>query len=135
MKRSEIKENRLKWAKFLMEKGRKKAEGLLDKGNGERCCLGHGCYILGIKREHDKISNVYYYGRQSEDAHAPDEFIQAVGLWDHAGITNGTPNKGHSFVSMNDNEGMSPYEIGQYILDNIEGGSGTNFRPLSDWKD
>ena len=42
----------MKWAKYLETPGLKQAIGILDAGKGSRCCLGHLCHLLGVKKTH-----------------------------------------------------------------------------------
>lgn len=50
-----------KWIEFLMKNPRK-AKGMLDKGGGRRCCLGHLCYLDNdLKREKDKEGFFSYF--------------------------------------------------------------------------
>lgn len=141
--RSQIRANRQKWIDFLMVKGRKKATGLLDKGGGARCCLGHGCYVLGIKPERSDGGSWIYYDDASEMA--PKSFVEMVGLWTQEGSTfnensdidvfgNKNPIKMfESLAEVNDETNASPKKIGEYLLSVIEGGEHTPFRPLSEY--
>lgn len=138
--RSQVRAARIKWAEFLMAKGRKKATGLLDSGEGHRCCLGHGAYILGIKGK--KLPNGHYAYEDETDI-APQSLIEMVGLWDDTGMTNdGTPIKIfkkksnhdlYDLAGVNDNTNASPRRIGKYLLSVVEGGYNTPFRPLEDY--
>jgi len=138
--RSEIRAYRQKWIDFLMAKGRKKATGQLDAGGGARCCLGHGCYILGIKAESFGEGGWEYDGSEGL---APASFIEMVGLWNDTGSTNfSTPIKifkkesAHDNVDLagiNDDTNASPLRIGRYLLSVIEGGDDTPFKPLTDY--
>lgn len=132
--RSEILANRMKWINFLMVKGRKKAVGYLDLGGGARCCLGHGCFVLGIKRIREPPLYLYDY----EEELAPETFVEMVGLYD----SNGSTGDGSSFeidseyyctclTTYNDEVNASPNEIGKYLLSVIEGGENTPFLPLT----
>lgn len=139
--RSQIRENRQKWIDFLMVKGRKKATGVLDEGGGHRCCLGHGCYALGIKSLKVEYNGHFEYDGSLDIA--PDSFIEMVGLWDDTGSTNlGTAievfkkSDGHIYTDLagvNDDTNASPNRIGKYLLSVIEGGPETPFRPLTNY--
>jgi len=154
--REQVLENRKIWINFLKKKDRKKAYGALDEGGGKRCCLGHACYVLGIERRNDGPDHPIYYGAKLEDAFAPDELIEAVGLWDNDGSVRSGPSfhiKGKQFQSLaaandaetvydydeEDNVVMSdfnatPQQIGAYLESVIQGGDNTPFIPLSKYK-
>jgi len=38
------------WIRALSSGKLKKAKGVLDRGHGRRCCLGHACYFNNVKR-------------------------------------------------------------------------------------
>lgn len=117
-------------------------------GNGERCCLGHGCYILGIPRvqhaegiprlQHAAVQEGYY-SYDGDNAEAPQSFVDMVGLWSRSGRINGgqpfiiNGKKCDSLVRANDGLDATPQQIGQYLLSVIEGGDDTPFVPLSDY--
>ena len=126
--REEILANRQKWIDFLLEPERKKATGFLDLGDGFRCCLGHGCHILGVKNH--KFGNKTAYGDNVEGSVAPPEFIEMVGLYDEVGLIGGGDGY-ENLAEMNDEENTTPQEIGQFLLDRIEGGLETPFKSLS----
>lgn len=138
--RSEVRENRLKWINFLLVKGRKKATGALDRGSGNRCCLGHGCFILGLKRK-PMEGGLFEYEDNLEIA--PVSFKEMVGLWDDTGSTDSgeviwkfaNENGLHhaDLVGINDDTEATPREIGEYLLSVIEGGTNTPFIPLTDY--
>lgn len=103
---AEILANRRKVIAFLKNPKRRKDESYLDVGHGRRCCLGHMCFALGIKRrkltdsagaspEEALAGKRYVYGKRGELYLAPQELISAVGLYDDQGrsinITVGTP--------------------------------------------
>lgn len=58
--KEEIQDNRKAWIAYLREPARKKAIGLLDIGNGARCCLGHYAYLMHKKYaiERTSVKNV-----------------------------------------------------------------------------
>lgn len=144
--RSQIRENRMKWINFLMTKGRKKAIGVLDVGEGKRCCLGHGCFVLGVPKQ-KMDDGAYSY--ESETSIPPDTFWCAVGLY----ANDGEPSIGRitirkmefsSLADANDKTenpdyysnnkiNITPRQIGAYLLSVIEGGEKTPFYPLTDY--
>lgn len=140
--RSQIRAAREKWAQFLMVPGRKKAVGALDKGDGHRCCLGHGCFLFNIKKS--KLwNNTFAYGANGAEGEAPDELVEMLGLWDDLGGTfrlekdidifkDMTKNK-DTLANINDDTSASPQRIGKYLMTVIEGGENTPFRPLTDY--
>lgn len=84
MKRDEVRQNRIKWAEFLLNKKRKKAVGMLDAGKGSRCCLGHGAYCLDVVK-YKKPDSGWRYGEKQISSYAPEEFVNLVGLWEDNG--------------------------------------------------
>lgn len=151
-KRNEILANRRKWIEFLKQDYIQKAQGVLNEvsktGKEEdeaRCCLGHGCYALGIKRrEYTTYAGYYLYGLKEEGGYPPPEFVELVGLYSRTGSTqSGVPfadnHDGHrkidSLSRWNDNTLVMPQEIGAYLETVIEGGPDTPFKPLSDFEE
>lgn len=151
IKRNEVLSNRRKVINFLKVKGRKKAVGSLDNGDGARCCLGHACYILGVEK-HPLFGTDFFtskqriigytYGLDKEEGVAPDELIRLVGFWDSNGTIEDKYGaeimNGHTdLVSVNDDEGkrVSPNRIGAYLELVIEGGENTPWRPLSEYEE
>jgi hypothetical protein len=154
MTRDEVKANRIKWANFLLNKKRKKATGILDKGDGARCCLGHGAYCLGVSRHRlgETYVTSFEYGDGRATYSAPSELVDLVGLWDSDGMTEGEDLvidglNFSSLASANDADrhyafetgvesreiNITPQMIGTYLLTVIEGGDDTPFRPLSEY--
>lgn len=148
--RSEVLANRWTWINFLLTKGRKKVIETLDKGKGERCCLGHGAYCLGVKKSLN-YNNVIIYGAECNDSYAPKELIEKVGLWSNDGkVSEGDfIIKGINFSTLagaNDTTTVydqdsgddvpfnaTPRDIGKYLQSVIEGGRDTPFKPLTDY--
>jgi hypothetical protein len=149
--RSQVRDYRMKWINFLMAKGRRKARSRLDAGKGARCCLGHGCFVLGIKKSKDDGGTYYYDG---EEDLPPNNFVLMVGMWTNDGAAKNdnryTIGKYdfNSLAEANDEEtryvyvkgkdksvkiNISPRQIGTYLLSVIEGGKDTPFRPLTDY--
>lgn len=123
--REDVLEARMKWVKFLQEPGRKKAEEQLDAGGGSRCCLGHGCFALGVKRVRTRSGFEY----DGADQVAPESFIKMVGLYSEDGKLMGHPG---SLAGMNDGTDMTPQQIGAWIEARITGEeTDSPFRPLS----
>lgn len=143
-KRSEIRANRQKWAEGLMEPERQKAIGMLEDKFGARCCLGHGCSILGIQRYGSEPYRGIAFGSSVETTIAPEEFVLMVGLWGAWGQTRFgnisefvTPEglAAKSLAGVNDQTSATPQEIGAYLLLVIEGGASTPFQPLSNYEE
>lgn len=132
MTREEILANRMKWVKFLKQPKRKKAIGVLDSGGGHRCCLGHGCYVLGVERRPNPfVTNAFLYGEDFADTLAPDEFVEMVGLYDEEGHPLDT---GPSLAARNDSTKMTPQQIGAWIEERITGEQPDSpFKPLSSY--
>lgn len=136
--RKQILENRQKWIDHLLKPETKRYSGWLEnpKNPEERCCLGHGCYVLGLERvvlPPTPYSTITYCGA---DKLAPKEFVKLVGLkhpggWveDDLQIDAGVY---HSLVIANDS-GTSPQKIGEYLQSVIEGGYNTPFHPLTEY--
>lgn len=114
---NEVLENREKWLAFLEKKGRKKAAGHLDIGGGQRCCLGHACYILGISRKwegHD-------YDYDGSVGYAPESLVEKIGLTDRYGsIKDSYDDPKRALADMNDQTDMSPQDIAAFIRANYE---------------
>jgi hypothetical protein len=128
--RAEIKANREKWVAFLQEPERKKAKGVLVRGNGEnRCCLGHACHVLDPERKTE-------WGDLSLP---PLEIVKMLGLQQADGGIILGENSGWAYSSqpyltaLNDDTDIRPQEIGKMLAGMIEGGVGTPFRPLTDY--
>lgn len=139
--RSQILDARKKWAEFLMKAGRKKAINLLDTGDGNRCCLGHGAYLFKLPKVMDSLGN-FCYGDEIEMSEAPKELIDILGLWDQIGSTDSGETikifKNEKYwywnlAELNDNTPASPQRIGKYIMTVLEGGRDTPFRPLYEY--
>ena len=133
----------MKWIEFLMKPSRRKAKRKLDAGDGNRCCLGHGCYILNIDKEISAGTGNFLY--EGHDECAPYSFVAMVGLWDDLGSSgdgnnmnvfkdNNPHNMADTLASINDDTSASPQRIGKYLLSVVEGGKNTPFKPLSDYK-
>lgn len=144
IKRSEILANREKVISFLTNKKRKKATGALDTGDGCRCCLGHMCYALDIKRVISSTKSLtdkykYAYGHFHDTGWAPMELVNLVGLYSKGGGVNSHKDiiigsyTSSSLADLNDNTMITPQQIGEYLKSVIEGGEDTPWRPLSDY--
>jgi len=146
--RAQVLENRKKVVEYLQKPSRRKAVGSLDRGDGKRCCLGHMCAVLGVKRVVE--GSVIYYGEDLEHEYAPDEVIEALGLWDNLGgkldepytrldTTILQPKYDEEeqpitcLAEANDQLHISPQRIGRYLESVIEGGSTTPWMPLSEY--
>lgn len=132
MTRAEVLANRRKWIDFLKARS-KKTIGSLDVGGGERCCLGHGCYALKVRRV--LKNGEYSYGEAERQDVAPIEFMQVVGLWNQHGSVadQGARFSQPSLVQLNDDDNWSPKEIAKYLEENINGGLKTPFMPLENF--
>ena len=120
MKKSEILENRRKWVNHLLDPSTKKTTAKLEDINDPecRCCLGHGCHVLNLKRVVG-AGKVTYCGHSTL---APEKLKQRMGI------------KSTSYlIEMNDGEDKSPQEIGKYLESIIEDENSEIFKPLSDY--
>lgn len=134
MKRAKIKANREKWVAFLQEPERKKATGILARGDTEhRCCLGHACQALDPSRV------TGWAGRQELP---PMEIAEMLALKsEDGGIIQGEQYRLITFENsssttlamLNDNTKARPQDIGKMLAGMIEGGTGTPFHPLTDY--
>lgn len=131
--------NRQKWIDFLLNKRVRKTKGMLDDGKGGRCCLGHGCYALGVKRKCVKVpgtEGITEYSYEGETSYAPYSFQEMVGLIDQCGTFIDGPVNVYGFevgtlADLNDMTKMRPWEIGVALADMIMGGKGTPFRDIN----
>jgi len=138
--REDIRANRQKWIDYLLLPTTKAARGVLARGpndNSRRCCLGHGCHVLGFKVFDAKSERAGYGYKTNSDAaigYAPAEMVEAMGMYDSAGVFRGMlfeTTYSESLVDMNDSEKRSPQEIGEFLARNINGGG--PFKPLDDY--
>jgi hypothetical protein len=135
MLRSEVRANRQKWIDFLKKPGRKSAIESLDRGRGRRCCLGHGCYVMGLKPV--RVGDDIFYDHESQ--YAPSSFMSWVGLWNSKGapksyeITFDINRIPYYSLALANDSGVCPQDIGRYLESVIEGGVNTPFKPLSDY--
>lgn len=139
----EVMANRRAWIDFLKEPGRESATGFLDIGDGQRCCIGHACFALGMVGVSDDDNNHISYDGQSTTA--PHRLKVMLGLASSVGelLSNGTDheralitdtkcsslagwNDGHSYNNMEHARG-TPLEIAAYLESVIVGGPGTPF--------
>jgi len=129
--REEILANRRKWINFLKGPKRKKAIECLDIGNGRRCCLGHGAYILGIKRR--KCPRGYEYQEPDGpwEIAISDVFRDLVGLKTSDGDFRDENGEMISLSELNDRTDATPQQIGHFLESVIEGGKYSPFRPLT----
>lgn len=125
----EVKASRQKWIEFLRKKGRKKSFGYLDQGNGERCCLGHACYVLGVEKV--DIDEGFAYGAREEELRAPGELLKLLGLRGSYGelservmitshYTDDGPRWIGSLAVLNDQTAYSPKMIGDFIEEHYD---------------
>jgi len=133
--RQEILDNRRKWIEFLKQPERKKATGFLDTGDGRRCCLGHGCYVLGVKRR--KFPGGYAYQYRALDGGwrtgSSAVLRDLVGLKTSDGDFISINGVATCLSGLNDGTDATPQEIGAYLESVIEGGKYSPFRPLTDF--
>lgn len=124
----DVKANRQKWIDFLREEGRVKAVNILDNGNEKRCCLGHACFVLGVTRHVERMSNgvaAVYYGKQWNRVRAPDELVELLGLNDNLGrfkdgaLTHASRER-FSLADINDSTHATPKEIADFIEANYD---------------
>ena len=131
--RAEILTNRESWIAFMLRPGRRKATGVLDAGDGERCCLGHACYSLGMRPT--RTGNRLYY--DDSDELMPTVAVVALGLRsdDGAGAEGEELWSGSmshdTLTDLNDSTDWSPRQIGEYLQTKINGGG--PFRPLEEF--
>lgn len=144
----QVLENRRKAIEFLQQPQRKKAKGVLDKGGGQRCCLGHMSVALKIRRVgvRGEDGAKFGFGDALEERSAPEELVHLLGLWtDYGGGVDESEDpvplkhtqhgeEITSLVVMNDETVMTPQRIGVYLERVIEGGVGTPFKPQSEFK-
>lgn len=134
--RQQVREFREKSVAFLQQPELKKAVDLLDKGNGERCCLGHMCVALEVESHQFSEGSRIHYGVLRDVATAPVELVQMVGLNNYNGESIGGSMLGKwdrlALTSINDKTDATTQEIGAYLETVIEGGSGTPWVALSD---
>ena len=147
MTRAEILANRRKWIARLKRRTTMKYQGALESTDNptHRCCLGHGCNVLKIKRAVDTRTGVICYGTGAgavfggESAVAPIEFVDAVGLTGNVGIFDTEDRYEYimcdgveidSLAELNDITDWTPQQIGELLENMIEGGEGTPFVPL-----
>ena len=137
--REEVLHNRQLWVKALRMPRCRKATGVLDAGNGLRCCLGHGSYALGVQRwsfliKSDKTGRLkfnYAYGEEQTPAQAPREFVRLVGLRTSSGDLNSSypvprrfscfSNSVNSLTALNDDTTHTPQMIADFLERNITG--------------
>ena len=151
--RSQIRANRIKWAKYLQDPEREKATGVLEGKEGGFCCLGHGCVAFEIERWVDDVDDHINYGAkypdpndlQAFDAYtAPTQLIDLLGLSDSGGRFIASPSSNeymHSYefngvnidclTALNDSTSCTPQQIGMWLEDCVEGGPGTPFWSLN----
>ena len=154
--REEVRQNRIKWANFLLNKKRKKATGVLDQGDGARCCLGHGAYCLSEIKKRKNNDGLWFYGEEMADSVAPKEMVEMLGLWSPDGEIR---HSSYHFIlknlietvdindedfdfgvttydclaELNDSSGATPQQIGEFLMAVIDGGDETPFKPLGDY--
>ncbi|QIW87907.1 hypothetical protein Ab1vBOLIVR5_gp259 [Agrobacterium phage OLIVR5] len=135
----EVLENRKNWAAFL-QSGVKKRKHVLDDGEGNRCCIGHGCFIAeGLERHDAGIQDIdgariSYNGFSYS---APESFVFALQMRSAGGDFDDSFKVEEKFVNersevstlaaLNDYTLMESSDIGALIEKMIEGGPGTPF--------
>lgn len=135
LKKEQIKENRLKWAKFLQNPTLEKHLGELEDplNPNARCCLGHGCACFEISKESRQDCGVVVLYDGCYD-YAPPSFVNLVGLTTKSGqFLDGKVMDKACLADLNDHTYTSPQEIGKMMENWIEGGVGTPFLPLSEF--
>ena len=149
MTRDKILRNRQTWIDHLLNPDTKKTTAKLDRGNGERCCLGHACVALGIPSA--VMGDEILYDGTSEVA--PESLVRLVGLWGVNGEGSSIGSDKHKsyfdvskttsikdkniwgLTKLNDDTTATPQEIGAYLQSVIEGGRATPFKPLTDFEE
>lgn len=141
--REQIRANRLAWAQGLQEPEREKHTSELEDytNPSRRCCIGHGCHILGIHRYTDDETHRVFY--ENHGTTAPNSFMDMVGMETDCGtgisflcgaeVEEDEHNHVTSLVGLNDNTNCTTQSIGLMMMQWIEGGDGTPFKPLSDY--
>jgi len=98
------------WAKYLENPRRKQAVGVLDAGEGKRCCLGHLCYMLKIERM--QYGDRYCYDRSTQVL--PKSAMIKAGMKSCTGDIGGPDS---SLAGLND-DGRPLPEIAKVIREN-----------------
>ena len=120
----EIDENRRKWLAQLRDLDSKKEFGQLEnvKDSNARCCLGHACHALGIRRRVKQYpsSSIDLVAYENTSGALPSSAcymlnITAIGRFIEKIIVNGESCSDLSDV--NDNTLLSPAEIADVIQD------------------
>lgn len=94
----------MKWADYLEQKGLKQAVGVLDDGDGGKCCLGHLCDMLGVKRRVTMLYDapVVVYGKKNDNSRRilPSYVMYRTGIRTNRGDLKGEP---RCLAELNDN--------------------------------
>jgi len=131
--RRQILENRRKWINQLL-----KADSLghVDgleclSGDGSRDCFGHAYHALGFKKSIE--DDIVIYDGHSD--FASKSLIEQLGLFTEHGAFGDFTESSDSLMRLNDEEKLSPQQIGRYLLENIEGGENTPFINLDTYSE
>ena len=121
--REQIDENRQKWLAVLRDPKSKKALGVLEssKDPNARCCLGHACHALGLKRTEPSESRHVHYDSKSQwlpiSARRALK-INPVGRFGKNVIINGKELS--NLCQVNDWTSLTPQEIADVIEDQFD---------------
>lgn len=130
----EILENRKKVIEFLksptLQKERYRLENAYD--TNRRCCLGHMCHVLHLKRAVREINGIEHVLYDEHNTTAPDTLIKLIGLNDKWGSFYKDGGVQDCLSNMNDFTEMTPQEIGVYLESVIMGGPETPWKAISD---
>ena len=119
----QIDENRQKWLSVLRAPESKKALGVLESSEdpNARCCLGHACHALGLKRTEPAGSRYVHYDSKSQwlSKNARRALrIDSTGYFRKPIIINGK--KLTNLSQVNDWTSLTPQEIADVIEDQFD---------------
>jgi hypothetical protein len=97
--------NAITWIDGLLETQEKQGYGMLGNSKGGFCCLGYGCYKLGID---------YFDERESDQ-----RLVELTGLHDMYGTIISGYNNFVNLVELNDEAEYSFKEIANIIKENL----------------
>ena len=121
--KEEINENRQKWLAVLRDPESKKVTSILESTGdpNARCCLGHACHALSLKRTmYDKSRYVYY---DYEFRQLPLRACEALEIDTNGSFKEPIVIKDHNFYGLtgvNDGTSLTPQEIADVIEDQFK---------------